>query len=740
MLQGKDPDAAGDRGAPIGETQRLLYELRVHQAELEMQNEELRQAQLALEESRAEYFELYNLAPAGYLILDRNGLIRRANLTVSQLLGLERGKLIGQPLARFIGGVEKDSFYLQFRKLMNTGGEKTFETEMIRSDGARLWIQLGMAARGDNGSEPGGCRIVLVDITGRRQAEEALRENENRLNWELASARLLQDFSTQLIQAGNIDALYDKTLDVLIELLHADCARLQLFSNGKGKGGRLRLLGQRGFYAGYNGVQEVSDVDSGSPCALAAARRKRIVIPDLAAPKLMVGSSYAQECRRMGLHAVQSTPLITRTGSVLGVFSTYWRKPRQLMESEIRALDVLARQVADLIESKQAQDALGVALGELLEADRQKDEFLGILSHEIRNPLASIMLSLSLLEMENLPADRAVHVREVIKRQAGQLARLVDDMLDVTRIKRRKVVLQKKPVAVDKLLSRTAEDFACIFQEKAVALEVQPLPAGLYVYADEARLVQVVGNLLHNALKFTGSGGLTRLSLSKEERRQRAIINVADNGDGMTPEVLRNLFMPFRQADDSLDHSSGGLGLGLALVKGMVELHGGEVHAYSEGLGKGSTFTVSLPLYAGSLSAVSEAAAAAPGGSLRVLVIEDIRDVADSLVLLLTAEGHETAVAYDGVAGINEARAFRPDVLLCDIGLPSMNGYQVARAFRADPDLKEILLVSLTGYARPEDIRKSKEAGFDCHLAKPVDLSKIRKTLARAAERKNTLL
>ncbi|NLA27873.1 MAG: PAS domain S-box protein, partial [Firmicutes bacterium] len=190
MLQGKDPDAAGDRGAPIGETQRLLYELRVHQAELEMQNEELRQAQLALEESRAEYFELYNLAPAGYLILDRNGLIRRANLTVSQLLGLERGKLIGQPLARFIGGVEKDSFYLQFRKLMNTGGEKTFETEMIRSDGARLWIQLGMAARGDNGSEPGGCRIVLVDITGRRQAEEALRENENRLNWELASARL----------------------------------------------------------------------------------------------------------------------------------------------------------------------------------------------------------------------------------------------------------------------------------------------------------------------------------------------------------------------------------------------------------------------------------------------------------------------------------------------------------------------------------------------------------------------
>lgn len=531
------------------EVQRLLHELRVHQIELEMQNEELRRAQLELEVSRDDYFNLYELAPVGYLTLDRHGLIQRANLTASQMLALEKELLVGQPLARFVAGESRDSYYRQYRKLMKTGGGTTFEAGMIRSDGVLFWVQLEMAAAGAGGTGIHRCSIVLIDITGRKEAEEAL----------------------------------------------------------------------------------------------------------------------------------------------------------------------------------------AAAVEDLREADAQKDDFLGVLSHEIRNPLASIMLSLTLLDRLDPHDERSLKAREIMRRQAVQLSRLVDDMLDVARIKRNRIELQKETVALGQILYRTAEDYRAAFHEKGVLLEVQPFPADLFTHADAARLAQIVGNLLHNSLKFTESGGFTRLSLLEEDCGQWAQIRVADSGIGMSKAMLRTVFEASRQADVSPAHGAGGLGLGLALVKGLTELHGGEVRAYSEGPGKGSLFTVRLPLSPGLQSAAARAVPAPPCSALRLLVIEDIKDVADSLAALLVEEGHEVEVAHSGPAGIARAKEFRPHVLLCDIGLPGMDGYQVAEAFCADPILKNIYLVSLTGYARLMDIEKAKAAGFNRHMGKPADLEQIRTVLAEYA-------
>jgi CheY-like chemotaxis protein len=266
-----------------------------------------------------------------------------------------------------------------------------------------------------------------------------------------------------------------------------------------------------------------------------------------------------------------------------------------------------------------------------------------------------------------------------------------------------------------------------------VRVEVELAPEPISVNADGSRLAQVIGNLLYNSAKFTPRGGHVGVSVSVDRAARQAVIRVADSGVGMPPEVLEHLFQPFMQEDRTLDRSKGGLGLGLALVKGLVELHGGTVSGTSEGTGKGSTFTLRLPLE----EPVGDAASArAPGegaASRRVLIIEDNADAADSLRELLELDAHEVAVAYDGPEGIAKARAFRPDVVLCDIGLPGMSGYDVARAFRADPGLRDAYLVALSGYALPEDLRRAREAGFDRHVAKPPSVEAIETLIANAS-------
>lgn len=388
----------------------------------------------------------------------------------------------------------------------------------------------------------------------------------------------------------------------------------------------------------------------------------------------------------------------------------------------------VASATVDLTPLKLAEDKLTAANLQLAEADRRKNEFLAVLSHELRNPLAPIQDSLYVLDHAPAGGDQAHRAKQVIGRQVAQLSSLVNDLLDVTRITRNKVHLQKERLELGEAVRRAVEDNRSLFERAGVHLELLLAPRPVPVLADRTRIAQIVGNLLQNAAKFTRRGGHARVSMVAEGGE--AVVRVADDGVGIAPEMLARLFQPLLQAEQSLDRSMGGLGLGLALVKGLVELHGGAVSAQSAGLGCGTEVVVRIPLDSGAATDASAGTAHTARARRRVLIIEDNADAADSLCEVLEFGDHVVAVAYNGPEGITKARELRPDVVLCDIGLPGMDGYEVARVFRADQMLKCAFLVALSGYALPEDLQRAADAGFDRHLAKPLSLEKLDELLA----------
>jgi two-component system CheB/CheR fusion protein len=393
----------------------------------------------------------------------------------------------------------------------------------------------------------------------------------------------------------------------------------------------------------------------------------------------------------------------------------------------VRGPDGVERVLAtnrDITERKQAERALR-------DADRRKDEFLAMLSHELRNPLAPILGAIYILDRAAPGSDQARKAQAVIARQVRHLGKLVDDLLDVTRISRGKISLRRERMDIRELVHRAGEDYQELFTHKGVGLEVAVGGDPLHVNGDATRLSQVIGNLLHNAARFTPRGGRVTLTLSRADGGF-ATVAVRDTGAGIAPEMLPRLFQPFTQGERTLDRSAGGLGLGLALVKALVELHGGSASARSEGADRGAEFVLQLPLD------MEERPQAPPGSAPmettpagRVLLIEDNVDWAETLKTALEMDGHSVEIALTGLEGIEKARASRPDVVLCDIGLPRMDGYEVARTMRRDHELRSIPLVAVSGYAAPEDVESAKRAGFDVHLAKPPDLEILRRVMTQ---------
>ena len=389
-----------------------------------------------------------------------------------------------------------------------------------------------------------------------------------------------------------------------------------------------------------------------------------------------------------------------------------------------------AEAAAAVDERRQAEQALRVASLQLAEADLRKNEFLAALSHELRNPLASIKDSLYLLGRAPSAGEQAQRAQAAIDKQVDHLARLLDDLLDATRIARNKIKLQRQRLELNALVRHTMEGLRALFDKAGVHLEFHPAPRSVFVDGDWNRLAQVIGNLLQNAAKFTGRGGATLVTVHAEREEKRAVIQVVDTGVGMSPETVSLLFQSFSQLDSSLDRSKGGLGLGLALVKGLVDLHEGQVTAQSAGLDQGAEFTVQLPLAMEEAAAPQVASESASKRRRRVLVIEDNIDAADSLREVLAFSEHEVEVAHNGPEGIAKARELRPEIVLCDLGLPGMDGYQVAGALRADESLKDVFLVALSGHTLPEDLQRASEAGFQRHIAKPPSLEKLEELLA----------
>ncbi|HYO12051.1 MAG TPA: ATP-binding protein [Thermoanaerobaculia bacterium] len=388
----------------------------------------------------------------------------------------------------------------------------------------------------------------------------------------------------------------------------------------------------------------------------------------------------------------------------------------------------------DITEQKRLEDELRRRAEELIGADRRKDQFLAMLAHELRNPLAPIRNAVELMRQVETVDPTFQPSREMVERQVKHLARLVDDLLDVSRITRGSIRLRKEVVDLGATVQRAVEGTRPLIESRAHELTLDLPNEPIRLEADPTRLEQIVSNLLDNAAKYTMPGG--RIWVSAAREGEEAVVCVRDTGIGVPPDVLDRVFEPFVQSEGSLARSEGGLGVGLTLVRSLVEMHGGSVEAHSPGLGQGSEFIVHLPArlpIEAASPAPQPATAAAPSRGLKVLVVEDNIDAAESLATLLRLWNHEVTVVHDGRSALDAARDQHPEVVLLDIGLPGLDGYQVARHLREDVGLDHALLVAMTGYGQPEDRRRSHEAGIHHHFVKPVEPMVLRNLLAGLA-------
>ena len=384
-------------------------------------------------------------------------------------------------------------------------------------------------------------------------------------------------------------------------------------------------------------------------------------------------------------------------------------------------------------EQEVADAALRESQARLREADRRKDEFLATLAHELRNPLAPIRNALQIMRLTN---EAVIHenARSIIERQLQQMIHLVDDLLDVSRISQGKVELRREHADLAAVVQTAVETSRPLIDAGKHELTLRlPPPGALIVDVDVTRMTQVIANLLNNAAKYTPQQG--RIEIAAERSNGRARISIKDSGVGIPPEMLPQVFEMFAQIDRTLERAQGGLGIGLALVKSLVELHGGSVEAHSEGHGRGSQFVVNLPLTVAGAQVPAQEPASIPTNphskNIRVLVVDDNVDSADSLSQCLRMLGYQTLTAHDGLEAVRSADSYNPDVALLDIGLPHMSGYEAARQIRAQQRRERLLLIALSGWGQEEDRRKSKAAGFDHHFVKPVDIDALTNLLAK---------
>ena len=422
------------------------------------------------------------------------------------------------------------------------------------------------------------------------------------------------------------------------------------------------------------------------------------------------------------IRAVAFIPLIYRE-RLVGKFMLYFDRPHRLSQEELELANAVTYLVAFAIERARLYAALE-------ESDQRKDVFLATLAHELRNPLAPAAASLALLQQQTASPARMRLALEVLDRSLGHIVKLVDDLLEVSRITRGVITIDRQPLELSSLVHHAVATLQTLLTSRRQELTVSLEP--LWIEGDALRLEQVITNLIHNAIKYTHEGGHIRVSTNAKDGG--AEIHVRDDGIGIDPDVVPRMFDLFVQVDQSLARTQGGLGIGLTIVRKLVALHGGTVNAVSEGEGRGSEFTVWLPTRLGAQPATPSPAPSARvhGPRRRVLVVDDNEDAATMLAMLLEAWGHEVTTAGDGPAALRAVAEQHPELLLLDLGLPGMSGYEVASQLRAAGE-RELRIVAVSGYGQPEDVARARAAGFDAHLTKPVDRVGLERILAGVA-------
>lgn len=582
----------------------------------------------------------------------------------------------------------------------------------VRFDHGSEWWDINAKPLRDSAGGIIGLRVTATDITERRRAEETLRQTELRHSVRMS---LLADAAAVLLSTDDPDAMLRGVFVKLAPHLELD-AYFNFMVTEAGDGLRLES---------YHGIS-VDEASKMERLEFGQAICGNVAINRQSAAAMCIQESNdprASLVRSLGLSSYACNPLVAGD-RLLGTLSFASRTKKNLAPDELDFLATISRYVAAAYERAQL-------IRRLRDADRHKDEFLATLAHELRNPLAPIRNALQVLRMTgaNVPNEP---LHEMMERQVAHLVRLVDDLLEVSRITRGKIELRKSRSDLGTIVRNAIEAAQPLIEASRHELTVELPSDPLFVEADAVRLSQVVANLLNNAAKYTDEGG--RIWLTLDRRDQEAVLSVRDTGMGIPPDMLPSVFEMFSQVDLNLKRSQGGLGIGLALVRSLVTLHGGRVEAKSKGPGKGSEFLVHLPLAKPEKdreqSAEDQRMDDNGVASHRILVVDDNRDAADSLAMVLRLLGSNVHTAYDGVSALKAVESFRPDALFLDLGMPAMDGFEVARHVRALPEGRGVTLVAMTGWGQEDDKRRSRAAGFDRHLTKPVAPDLLRALLA----------
>jgi len=587
---------------------------------------------------------------------------------------------------------------------------------------------LGLARGGHSWAHLLGLADFGTHLAGiamaRERASAAVQRVRRELEDELADTQRLQDISMRLLASGHDDSLYGEIVDAATAIMESDYASMQILRRGRGPAGQLQLLASKGFHAQAEAFWEWVTIDSHSTCGEALRTRRRVFVSDVRQCDFMAGTDDLATYLGLGIQAVQTTPLVSRRGHVIGMISTHWREPRQPCERDLRRFDLLARQAADLVDQRLAEQ-------DLKEADRQKDQFLAQLAHELRNPLAPIRNIAEVLARQSARNPALQQPAAIISRQIDHFSRLIDDLLDVGRIGRGHLGLKKESTTLAAVLERALETSGAGARGQRVVLGLPEAPVALE--GDPVRLAQVFGNLLVNASKYSEPGGRIWID-ARLDGADYVQVCVRDEGIGIDRANLGSLFKLFYQAESSLERSRGGLGIGLFLVQRLVELHQGTVDVSSDGPGRGAEFRVRLPLR--TAPPAPPAAAGQPAGlppparALRIVLADDNHDAARTLADILELDGHAVTLAADGEQALAEARRHRPDVLVLDIGMPKLDGYTVCRQLRQEPWGAQATIVAMSGYGASSDIAQSAQAGFDRHFTKPTDPGELLAYLA----------
>jgi PAS domain S-box-containing protein len=652
--------------------------------------------------------------PAIAWSVDARGKMTYANQRLFDYTGLEAGGDIEDWARRALHPDDYPTRAEAWRKAQEDGGAFEIEARIRRHDGAYRWFLLRALPLKDAAGQVVEWSGSGTDIDERKRSEQNLR--------------FLADASAALVEIADFDGTLKGIAQIALPSF-ADWAEVTVLDASQ----RIRRVAalhwdpertrfaeelERRYPAGDESTARRA-VRSGQP----------ILVPDVNEQVLREAarsSEHLELIRGLRLRSYLCVPMRSKERVLGAIAFATSESGRAFTEFDLEVAEELARRAAIALENARL-------VRELKEADRRKDEFLAVLAHELRNPLAPVRNAIEILRSLPPPAPQLQWTHDVIDRQVRQLSRLVDDLLDVSRITSGKIELRKERVELAAAVRIALESSRPVIERGGHELTVRMTPEPVWLDADLARLAQVLSNLLNNAAKYTRPGG--HIWVIAERRDGQAVVCVRDNGIGIDPCMLARIFEMFTQAGTAGAHSQGGLGIGLTLVRRLVELHGGRVEARSEGIGRGSEFVVHLPVAPDNAAAETrrgEATAAAPRPvSRRILVVDDHRDAADSLCMLLKSRGHDVRVAYDGIEAVGAAVTFHPDVVLLDIGLPKLSGHDAARRIR-DARGDDVTLVAVTGWGQDEDRRRAREAGFEHHLVKPVDLAAITRIIEKA--------